>query len=117
VAFEVLRDFFFDTAFQENQQESELGPDSDLTLADSDPAVHAGSFEMNVVSLPAVIDSEFPGQVARQVVGRFLGFFPGHGMLCTHINLGHRLIPYSPGRISLVAPPASDQYVFALESG
>ena len=88
--FEVLSDFVFNKRFQKNEHQTERGLDSDLILTDSDHAMHAASLKMNMVTLPAIVDFKFFGQVACQLVGSMLRFVGGHRVLSTHINMGHR---------------------------
>ena len=88
--FEVLSDFVFDKRFQKNEHQTERGLDSDLILTDSNHAMNTRSLKMNMVTLPAVVNVKFFGQVACQLVGCLLRFAGGHRVLSTHINSGHR---------------------------
>ena len=87
---EILSDFFFDYRFQKYKHQTECGLDSDLVLADSDHSVHAGPLKMDMITIPAVVNIELPGQIAGQFVSCLLRIFSRHRVLCTHIDSGHR---------------------------
>jgi len=104
-----LCDFVFDQRFQKNEHDTERGLDSDLILADSDPAVYTRSFEMDMVTLPTVVDFKFSGQIVGQFICRLLCFLGGHGMVGAHINMRHR--------DSLDATLTQRQYGFSPDAG
>ena len=109
VVFEVLGDLFLDQRFEEDQHEPKPGPDPDFIFPHGDLPIDPGTFEVNMVAFPAIIDFEFLRQVARKLVRGFLRFFRWHGVPCEHIYMGHRLNPNAPERISLDVMPKFDQ--------
>ena len=109
VVLEVADDFFFDQAFEHDQQQSQLSLDSNLFLADSDHAVHTGSLKMNVVFLPAIIDTEFLSQIPGEIVRRLLGIFFIHRVVGAHIYKRHRTYRVIRDRASLDACQAIRQ--------
>ena len=87
--FQVTNDFIFYQALQHDQHDAQSGPDANLPLADSDPAVYAWPFKMNVVFFPAIVDAEFFRQVPGKLVRRLLSVFLVHRVVGTHIYDGH----------------------------
>lgn len=109
VVFQVLGDLFLDHRFEENQHETEPGPDPDFILPHGNLSIDPGTFEVNMVAFPAIIDFEFLRQVARKLVRGFLCFFRWHRVSCEHIYMGHRLNPNAMECISLDVKPKFDQ--------
>ena len=62
---QVAHDFLFDGRLQHDQQEPEVGLDFDALIMHHDLPVNARSFEVNHVTIPAIIDGKF----FRQVLG------------------------------------------------
>lgn len=62
---QVAHDFLFNGRFQHDQQKAEMGLDLDALIVHYDLPVNARSFEVNHVTIPAIIDGKF----FRQVLG------------------------------------------------
>ena len=109
VTLQITDNFILNPAFQQSQQQTQLSLDSNLFLADSDHAVHTGSLKMNVVFLPAIIDTEFLSQVPGKIVRRLLGIFFIHRVVGAHIYKRHRTYRVIRDRASLDACQAFRQ--------
>ena len=89
-AVKVAYDLFLDVSFQQCQKNIQFGLYPDFLFTHGNPAVHTGSFKMNNIFVPAVIDAEFPGEVTRKFVCRFLGMSMVHFVVGAHIDPGHK---------------------------
>lgn len=117
VGLQVFRDFGLDKRFQKNEHQAQNGLDSDLVLADSDPAVYTGSLKMNMVTFPTVVDFKLLGQVAREFIGCLLCLFGRHRVLRAHIYMRHNLNSRTSVRASLDAAPLQRQSPMGLGTG
>jgi hypothetical protein len=90
VFFEVADDFFLDAAFQQGEKKPQFRLYPDFVFTHRDHAVYTGSFKMNDILVPAVIDAEFPGEVTRKFVCRLLGMRMVHFVVGANINPGHK---------------------------
>jgi hypothetical protein len=69
---------------------------------------------MNVIAFPAVVDVEFPGQVAGQLVCRGLCLLAGQVVVGMKIDERHKPAERAQGYISLDGRPVVHQYPHAM---
>ena len=104
MSLKVTHNFFLDSCFQHHQQYAETGLDVNIFLTHHDDAVDTWAGKVNFVIFPAVVDTEFPGQVCRQIIRRLLSVLFAHRVMGEHIYDRHRQYHLLGNRASLDVP-------------
>ena len=100
----------FDLGFQEGEHQAESCTYADLPVADHNGAANARPLKMNVIAFPAVVDVEFAGQVAGQLVRRGLCLLAGQVVVSMKIDVRHKTAEGAQIGISLDGRPVVHQY-------
>lgn len=103
----------FDLGFQEGEHQAEARTHADLPVADHDVAAHSRPLKINVIAFPVVVDVEFAGQVAGQLVRRGLCLLAGQVVVGMKIDVRHKPAEGAQSYISLDARPVVHQHLHA----